>query len=112
MNIYDFDLISAQAESEYYQFKLIANEHGVVFFPHTTEHRDAGRPNIKYADNYAGNALAAMVTPGLIEFRFHKAFSDDRVRSIARQILSHPLLEFANGFKVTYQNRTLIDAAT
>ena len=101
MIVYDFDLVSAQTELEYYQFKLVANEHGVVFLPRTTEHCDAGRPNIKYADNYAGNALAAMVTPGLIKLRFHKAFSDDCVHSIAEQILSHPDLEFSGGFKVT-----------
>lgn len=109
MVIHDFDLVSAQLELDYYQFKLIANEHGVVFFPLTTEHRDAGRPNIKYVDNYGGNALAAIVTPRLIEFRFHKAFSDDRVHSIAQEILGHPDLDFTVGFKVTYQNRTIVE---
>ena len=108
MVIYDFDLVSAQTELEHFQFKLVANEHGVVFLPRTTEHRDAGRPNIKYADNYAGNALAAMVTPGLVEFRFHKAFSDNRVHSIAQEMISHPDLQFLAAFKFTYQNRTII----
>lgn len=108
MQVHDFDLVSAQIESDYFQFKLIANEFGVVFLPRTSEHRDAGRPNIKYTDNYAGNALAAMVTPGLIEFRFHKDFSDDRVQSLAEQIVRHPDLQFAADFKVTYQNRTLV----
>ena len=69
MQIHDFELVSALTEQDSFQFKLIANEHGVVFLPRTTEHRDATRPNIKYADEYAGNALAAMVTPGAIEFR-------------------------------------------
>ncbi len=109
MIVHDFELVSAQTDLDYFQFKLIANERGVVFLPGTTEHRDAGRPNIRYADNYAGNALAAMVTPGLIEFRFHRAFSDERAKSIALQIIEHPELRFASDFKVTYQDRVLID---
>ena len=108
MTIYDFKLVSSLIESEHYLFKLIANEFGVVFLLHTTEHRDAGRANIKYADNYAGNALAAMVKPGVIEFRYHKEFSDDRAKAVARSIIDHPTLSFALNFTVTYQNRTLI----
>lgn len=107
MRIYNFEAISALMACEYFQFKLIANEHGVVFIPRTTEHRDATRPNIKYADNYEGSALAAMVMPGVIEFRFHQHFSDKRVASIAGQIIRHPKLSFFSEFRVTYQNREL-----
>jgi hypothetical protein len=108
MQVFDFEAVCELTKSEYYLFKLIANEHGVVFLPRTTEHRDAGRPNIRYADNYLGNALAAIVKPGAIEFRFHQDFSESRVKSIAEQIVTDPQLGFAAGFRVTYQNRTLI----
>ena len=88
--------------------KLIANENGVVFFPHTTEHHDAGRPDIKHADNNAGNALAAVVWPPAIEFRFHLEFNDERVKLIAMQMWYHSELQFAASFKVTYQQRRII----
>jgi len=109
MKILDPDDVCAAATSEFFEFKLIANEHGAILLPTHCEHKDAGEGNIRYADNYAGNALAAMVKPGLLEFRFHADFSDDRVRAIAEQLLVHPDMAFALGFQVTYQNRTLID---
>ena len=111
MQIHDLNLVLPLIESEYYVFKLIANDTGVVFLPHTAEHRDSGKSGIHYADNYAGNALAAMVKPGFIEFRFHQGYSDARVQKIAANILAHPDLSFAAGFQVTYQGRILIEAS-
>ena len=108
MQVYDFELVAPDLESDYFQFKLVANEQGVIFHPCSIEHRDVGRPGIKYADNYAGNALAAMVNSGVIEFRFHQGFSDARVREIAVQIVEHPKLGALADFTVKYQNRTLI----
>lgn len=93
---------------KHYQFKAIVNESGAIVFPVTTEHRDAGQTNIRYADNYEGNALAAMIKPGLVEFRYHQQFTDERVRKIAAEFLSHPALAFASTFSVTYQNRVII----
>jgi hypothetical protein len=111
MDIYDLDRVLPLLDSEYYLFKLIANESGVVFLLRTTEHRDATRPGIRYADNYAGNALAAMVKPGVIEFRYHQDYTDDRVQDLAACMLAQSDLSFAVGFKVTYQNRVLIEAS-
>jgi hypothetical protein len=93
---------------DHYLFKAIANESDAIFFPSTIEHRDAGQSSIRYADNYEGNALAAMIKPGHVEFRYHKQFSDNRVRKIAVELLSHPALAFAATFSVTYQNRLLV----
>jgi hypothetical protein len=64
----------------------------------STEHRDVKQPGLSYEDDSMGNALAAMVKSGLIEFRFHKAFSDDRVRSIAQAIINHPDVAFMSDF--------------
>jgi hypothetical protein len=44
MNIYGFDSIAGLLDNTGYLFKLIANERGVVLFPHTTEHRDGAQP--------------------------------------------------------------------
>ena len=108
MIVYGFDSIAPLLENDGYLFKLLANDTGVVLFPHTTEHRDATQPGIKYADDSRGNALAAMVKPGRIEFRFHRGFSDERVKKLSERILALPELQFALAATITYQARTLI----
>ena len=108
MIVYGFESVLPLLENEGYLFKLLANDNGVVLFPHTTEHRDATHPGIKYEDDSKGNALAAMVKPGRIEFRFHRAFSDERVKQLAQRIRTLPELQFAESSTVTYQGRTLL----
>jgi hypothetical protein len=108
MIVYGLDSVESMLETDGYLFKLVANETAVFFFPHTSEHRDAKQPGLSYEDDSAGNALAAMVKPGRIEFRFHRAFSDERVRNLAQRIIDHPDIAFASTFAVTYQGRTLI----
>ena len=108
MKVFGFDSVVAMLEDEGYLFKLIANENAVFLFPHATEHRDAKQPGLSYEDDSAGNALAAMVRPGRIEFRFHKSFSDERVRNLVRKIVVRPELAFAAAFSVAYQGRTLL----
>ena len=108
MIVYGFNSIAALLEQDGYLFKLLANDSGAVLFPHTTEHRDATQVGIKYADNSRGNALAATVKPGRIEFRFHPGFSDQRVKKLAHRLLVLPELNFARDSIVTYQGRTLI----
>lgn len=110
MVVYGFDSIAPLLHQEAYLFKLLANDSAVVFFPHTVEHQDAGKPGIKYADDASGNALAAIVKPGRIEFRFHHQYSDARVRLLTERILALPEMIFANSFLVTYQGR-IVSAA-
>ena len=107
MNVYGLDAAEMMADAEGFLFKLIANEQGVAFFPCKTEHRDVKQPGLSYEDDSAGNALAAMVKPGLIEFRYHRAFSDQRVGRIVQAIINHPKIAFASGFVITYQGRTI-----
>lgn len=108
MKVSGFESVEPLLDSEGYVFKLLANDLGVIFFPRTTEHRDVQIAGLRYADDSGGNALAAMVVPGRIEFRFHQSFSDERVRKIADALFKQPELEFASGFEVTYQGRLLI----
>ena len=111
MIVYGFDSIESLLAEEGYLLKMIANDSGVAIFRHTTEHRDATQPGLRYADDSKGNALAAMVMPSRIEFRFHREFSDDRVTSLASRILSLPEFGFARSFEVVYQGRTLVPRA-
>lgn len=92
-------------------FALIANDTAAHFFLRTTEHRDVKLLGLSYEHDSAGNALAALVKPGCIEFRFHRKFSNARVRAIAKRICSHPDAAFALSFAVTYQGRLLTAAA-
>jgi hypothetical protein len=107
MVVYGLDVLQRMLESDDYFLKLVANESAVFFFPHTTEHRDAKQVGLSYEDNSAGNALAATVKLGQIDFRFHRAFSDERVRNLARGILEHPDISSVAGFAVRYQGRPL-----
>ena len=108
MKTHGLESVESLLKDEGFLFKLIANDAGVVLFPYTTEHRDACAPGIRYADDSAGNALAAMVKPGRIEFRFHTAFSDERVRLLVSRILACDEMTFARSFTVTYQGRQLL----
>ena len=107
MIVYGFDSIAPLLEQDSYLFKMLGDDSGVVLFPHTTEHRGATHPGIKYADESGGNALAAMVKPGRIEFRHHRQFTDECVKRLAERMLTLPKLQFARSFAVTYQGRTL-----
>ncbi|MCA9248728.1 MAG: hypothetical protein KDA42_16495 [Planctomycetales bacterium] len=108
MKAYGVDWLETAADPERFPFKLIANERGVAFFPRTTEHRDVKYPGLSYEDDFQGNALAAMVMPGVVEFRYHAAFSDSRVRHVAHAIIKHPRVMFAAQFAVTYQGRSIM----
>ena len=107
MKVFNSDLVHSAVESTGLPLKLVANESSVYFFPTSTEHREAKQPGLSYEDDSAGNALAGIIKEGLIEFRFHRAFSEQRVTDIARSILSHSQLEISEQTKITYQGRQL-----
>lgn len=109
MKVLGFHSVESQVSEGGFLCKLIANESGVILFPYTTEHRDAGVAGIQYQDDSQGNALAAMVKENRIEFRFHKSFSDERVRNIARKMLALKEMSFAKRSTVTYQARILLE---
>lgn len=100
--------IEQEAATGGHFIKCIANSSAVIFFPGTVQHRDMKRDGVSYEDDYRGNAMAATITPGKIDIRFHKAYPDDAVRSIFAALLKLPELQWAAGFTVRYQGRTLI----
>ena len=87
--------------------KLVFNDAGAIFFPANLQHRDQKAANISYQDDYAGNALAAMIAPGRIEIRYHRDFTDQHVTQIVQNMLAEPSLAFMQSWQVTYQGRTL-----
>ena len=87
--------------------KFILNDSGIYFFPATQEHRDTKSQGLSYEDDYRGNAVAGLVIPGRVEIRFHKAFSDDRIRTIWRNTLSSPELANARFGQLYYQGREI-----
>lgn len=87
--------------------KMVFNDRGAIFFSVKRQHREAKAEGISYEDNYKGNALAAMLVPGKIEIRFHKAFSDSAVTDLVRTLLTDPRLSSMSGWQVTYQGRRL-----
>ena len=94
--------------TEGYFVKCIVNSSAAIFFPGTIQHRDVKRDGVSYEDDYRGNAMAATITPGKIDIRFHKDYPDDTVRSIFATLLELSDLNWASGFTVRYQGRTLI----
>lgn len=90
-----------------FEAKLVCNEHGAIFFPAHFQHRDQKATQVSYEDDYAGNALAAMLTPGRIEIRYHRDFSDARVAQLVGAVLADPRLALLRGWRVTYQGRPL-----
>ena len=44
MNVYGYESVCELLEHDGFLFRILANDTGVVLFPHTMEHRDATQP--------------------------------------------------------------------
>ena len=88
--------------------KFILNDRGICFFPATQQHRDIKSHGLSYEDDYRGNAVAGIVMSERVEIRFHKAFSDDRIRTIWRSVLSRPELAGVRLGQLYYQGREIV----
>lgn len=100
--------IAQYLANEGYFVKCVANSSAAVFFPGSIQHREVKRDGVSFEDDYQGNAMAATITPGRIDIRFHKDFSDDVVMSIFGDLPALPELGWAASFTVQYQGRTLL----
>ena len=110
MLVIDAEYLASQVARGSFSAKMVFNANGAVFFRADQQHRDQKAAGISYEDDYAGNALAAMLSPGKIEVRWHQAFSDQRVTEIIGALMRQPQLSFMRGWQVTYQGRTLAPA--
>jgi hypothetical protein len=103
MHVINADLLKPATGS----LKFILNDTGILFFRATQQHRDTKSHGLSYEDDYRGNAAAGMVMADRVEIRFHKAFSDDRIRTIWRKLLSSPELASARFGQLYYQGREI-----
>ena len=87
--------------------KMVFNQRGAIIFSATRQHREMKGDGISYEDNYAGDALAAMLRPDAVEIRYHRAFDDAKVAWIVRELLKTPELSCLGAARVTYQGRVL-----
>ena len=104
MRVINADLLDQATGS----LKFILNDSGIIFFPATQQHRDTKSHGLSYEDDYRGNAVAGIVMSDRVEIRFHKAFSDNRIRSIWRTALSSPELASARLAQLYYQGREIV----
>ena len=87
--------------------KMVFNAKGAIFFPASEQHRDQKADGISYEDDYAGNALAALLTNQQIEVRYHRDFADAQVMSLIQLLTGHPGLLSIREWRLTYQGREL-----
>ena len=104
------EFLASQVARGPFSAKMVFNANGALFFRADQQHRDQKASGISYEDDYAGNALAAMLSPGKVEIRWHRDFSDQRVAEIIGALLAQPPLSFMKGWQVTYQGRALAPA--
>ena len=88
--------------------KFILNDSAIIFFPVNQQHRDIKMDGLSYEDDYRGNAVAGLVMPGRIEIRFHRAYSDERMRNIWSRVLKIPEVVSAGLGPVYYQGREIL----
>lgn len=108
MTVSGMESISLAIQQPGYFVKCILGESAAIFFPGTIQHRDMKRHGLSYEDDYRGNAMAATITPGLMDIRFHPAYPDERVRAICRQLKQAPGMEWMSSVVVSYQGRMLV----
>lgn len=107
MHLQGLDYITQLVTLPHYSAKMVFNANGAIFFPVAAQHRDQSGPGIRYADDYKGNALAAMLSPGKVEIRYHREYRDQQVTEILTTILADPRLDFLRACRVSYQGREL-----
>ena len=107
MKVSGLQSILPYLSAEGYFVKCVLNSSAAVFFPGAIQHRDVKREGVSYEDDYRGNAMAATITPGVIDVRFHRDYPDELVRSIFGKLLALSEMAWARGFRVRYQGRVL-----
>ena len=107
MHLQGIDYIQEEAAKPYFSAKMVFNAKGAIFFSVRSQHQDMTGPEIRYRDNYQGNAMAAMLAPGKIEIRFHQGYSDRQAAQIIQSLKQQPELSFMADWEVLYQGRKL-----
>lgn len=88
--------------------KFLLNANGIAIFSATLQHREVKLPGLSYEDDYRGNALAGIITPDHVEIRFHREFSDERVRILWMRVAANAEISAAGLGTVLYRGRALM----
>lgn len=107
MILIGIEQLSRLVDGTFGELKMVFNERGAILFTKAQQHRDMKADGISYEDNYAGNALAAMLRREEIEIRFHQCFPDAIVAQIVHRLISMPEFSPLSLARVTYQGRVL-----
>ena len=102
MKVIGAELLERQAT-----VKFVMNGGAIVFFFATQQHRDIKSDGVSYEDDYRGNAVAGIVSPARVEIRFHKAYSDDRIRTLWCEVLATPEMADRSLGTLVYQGREI-----
>jgi hypothetical protein len=103
MKIIGLEHVQSTTVGEFAELKMVFNANGAMLFPPSEQHRDHSAPGIVYADDYRGNALAAVLNKGQMDVRYHKDFSPALVATLVRSLASQRDLAFLRTWSVTYQ---------
>ena len=107
MEIVHPELLKQTLASKGSSVKFILDDSAIVFFPLTQQHRDTKSHGLSYEDDYRGNAVAGLITPAGAEIRFHKAYSDERIRMIWSRLRALPEFSDARLGRLVYQGREI-----
>jgi hypothetical protein len=107
MTVSGADLLANLVSQGRFSAKMVFNQNGALIFPAAEEHRHHKIAGISYEDNYEGNALAALLSPGKIDVRFHAKFTASQVSAIVLALLIEPELSLMRGWTPRYQGRTI-----
>lgn len=87
--------------------KFILNDAGIVFFSAAKQHREVKAPGMSYEDDYRGNAAAGVIASGRVEIRFHRDFSEERIRKLWARVLKIPQIAASGLGEVHYHGQAI-----
>jgi hypothetical protein len=89
------------------QRKALINETGIVIFPASVQHAAIKTHGISYEDDYKGNALAAIFDGQKLEIRWHRDFTEARVKLLLEGLRNLPALTALRHHSVSYQGKSI-----
>jgi hypothetical protein len=89
------------------QHKALLNETGIVIFPASIQHATIKTHGISYEDDHKGNALAVIFDGQKFEIRYHRDFTEARVKLLVMELWKHPDLRALKEHSATYQGKQI-----
>ena len=87
--------------------KFILNESAIIFFSTAEQHNSVKLHGLSYEDDYRGNSLAGTFSRERIDIRFHRDFSDERVRALWSRVRVESELALLKERPAFYQGRAI-----